>query len=110
MSLPHNPIDRISRSRAQLSLPEPVRGNFRTQRQRRERQNVGDGGGFELAKRPACHMRDRGPGIGRKGCRNHPGFGDAELAIGRLQSAIVEQRDLDRGFRSQRSFEQANDL
>src|SRR5262249_43813382 len=81
---------------AKLSLMKAFRGNLGPRRQGCQRDDIGDE--LHLAFERRARL-DAAPGkswIGRKTLSDPFGVGDGELVVCRLQTAVGEQRDLDR--------------
>ncbi len=77
-------------------MMEAFRGNLGPRRQGRKRDDIGDELHLALERRARL---DAAPGkrwIGRKALSHPFGIGYGELVVCRLQTAVVEQRDLDR--------------
>src|SRR4029453_16675644 len=90
---------------AQLRLMKPFRGNLGPRRQGGKRDDIGDE--LHLALERWSHL-DASPRIcwvRRKALSDPFSVGNGELVVCRLQTAVVEQRDLDCGIGRERGAE-----
>src|SRR5258707_15606320 len=88
---------------------ETFRGNLGARRQGRKRDDIGDELHFALERRPGL---DAAPGkrwVGWKALADPFGISYGELVVCCLQTAVVEQRDLDRRVGCKRMAEKAAD-
>jgi len=92
---------------AQLRLVEAFRGNLGPRRQGRKRDDIGDELHLALERRPGLDASPRIRWVRRKALSDPFSIGNGELVICRLQTAVVEQRDLDRGVGGERAPEKA---
>ncbi len=80
--------------------------DLRAHRQGRKRKDTCDDLPFEFRLGGTRHAQHRDLRVRRQRLADPDRFGDPEFVIGRLQAAIVEQRDLYRRFGGQRSSHQ----
>jgi hypothetical protein len=92
---------------AQLRLSKTVGSDVGAGRQRRQRQDVGDDTPLEVEGARSGNIVEHEARIGRQARLDPRRLGEAELVIGGLKVAIVQQRDLHRGIRGQRPPQQA---
>src|SRR5204863_2589887 len=90
----------------QLRLMEALCGNLGARRQGRKRDEVGDELQLALERRTRLNASPGKRWIRRKALSDSFGIGDGELIVRRLQTAIVEQRDLDRRVGGEGAAEQ----
>src|SRR5262245_8371327 len=82
-------------------------GKFGPRRQGRKRDDIGDKLHLAFERRPRLNASPGKCWIGRKTLSDPFGIGYGELVISRLQTAVVEERDLDRRVGGKRAVEKA---
>jgi hypothetical protein len=92
---------------AQLRLMKSFRGKLGPRRQGGKRDDIGDEFHLALECGPRLNASPRICWVGRKALSDPFSVGNGELVVCRLQTAVVEQRDLDRGIGRERAAEKA---
>ncbi len=88
---------------------KPVACDFRARRQRRQCENAHHDHALELESAAAGDVGYGKCRVGRQRSLHQRRLGNAELAVGGLQIAIVQKRDLHGGIGSERPLEQTPD-